>query len=189
MIPEIRLENDHVFVRPLQVPDITEDYVSGLNDPVVNRYLVDVKRTVQTHDSVKDFILLNSESPSCILFGIFKKGDRSLLIGTIRVSGLEFFHCTASLGICLFTRQDWGKGYASQTLAMVKDFLFATFGLHYLEAGVYAKNVGSYKAFAKAGFTEKFRVDLKYRLDDGFEQVIFLAAINPEFNPASFKTS
>jgi RimJ/RimL family protein N-acetyltransferase len=189
LIPEAWLENDHVCLRPLLVPDITDEYISGLNDPEVNRYLVDVKRTVQTYNSVMDFVILNRESPSCILFGIFKKGLSGQLIGTVRVSGMEFFHFTASIGICLFARQDWGKGYASQSLALVKEYMFSAFGLHYLEAGVYAKNMGSYHTFTKAGFAEKFRADFKYRLDDSFEQVIFLASINPEFDMSSLKRS
>lgn len=57
--------------------------------------------------------------------------------------GIDFYHYTASVGICIFAKGAWKKGYAFQVLRLVKDYLFGLLGLHYLEAGVYAKNTGS----------------------------------------------
>lgn len=176
------IENNRIYLRPLLAEDITEDYVNGLKDPEVNKYLVDVRRNVQTRDSVEKYIRSNLENPSAILFGIFINNDSKRMVGTIHVSGLDFFHCTASIGICLFAKQFWKKGYAQQAIQLVKDYLFGVLGLHYLEAGVYTKNTNSINCFARSGFKEWFRVKDKYRLDNGFEEVIHFAAVNPLFD-------
>ncbi len=176
------LENNSIYLRPLFVEDITDDYVNGLNDPEVNRYLVDVRRIVQTQGLVEKYVRSNLENPSAILFGIFIKNDSKRMVGTIHVSGLDFFHFTASIGICLFAKQFWKKGYAQQAIKLVKDYLFGVLGLHYLEAGVYTKNTNSINFFARAGFKEWFRVKDKYRLDNGFEEVIYFAAVTPLFD-------
>ena len=177
----ILLENDRIYLRPLRIEDITGEYVQGLNDTEVNRYL-EVRRNVQTRESVEKFVISNMEDPSGILFGIFIKNSREPFIGTIRAHGIDFFHYTASVGICVFAKRAWKKGYAFQALKLVKDYLLGVLGLHYLEAGAYAKNKSSISAFTRAGFLEWYRVKDKFRLVDSFEEVIYFSVINPSFD-------
>jgi len=175
------LENDRIYLRPLGTEDITDEYVIGLNDPEVNRYL-EVRRNVQTRESVEKFVISNMEDPSAIFFGIFIKNSQEPFIGTIRVHDIDYFHYTASMGICIFAKRAWKKGYALQALKLVKDYLFGLLGLHYLEAGAYAKNKSSINAFTRAGFLEWYRVKDKIRLVDSFEEGIYFSAVNPSFD-------
>ncbi len=183
----ILLEDEEIFLRPLCLEDITDEYIDGLNKPEVNRYLVDVRRTRQTRESVEKFITANMETHSSILLGIFLKDSPEPFVGTLRVSEINFFHYTASVGICLFVKRAWKKGYAVRALKMVKNYLFEEIGLRYLEAGVYSENSNSISLFTKAGFSESYRVKDKYRHIDSFKEVIFFNAINPSFNLSLFK--
>lgn len=176
------LENNHICLHPLNIQDITDEYVLGLNDPEVNRFLVDVRRSVQTRDLVEKYVQSSFENPSAILFGIFLKKDSKKMVGTIHVSGIDFFHFTASMGVCLFARQFWKKGYGLQAIQLVKEYLFGVIGLHYIEAGVYAKNINSINLFTRAGFIEWYKIKDRYRHIDSFEEVICFAAINPLFD-------
>src|SRR4030043_345891 len=89
------LEKDRICLCPLKTEDITDEYVNGLNDPEVNKYLVDVRRKVQTRDSVEKYVISNMENPSCILFGIFIKNRQETFIGTIRVHEIDLFNYSA----------------------------------------------------------------------------------------------
>ena len=179
----IVLENDRIYLRPLRIEDITGEYISGLNDPEVNRFLVNVRQTVQTRETVGEYVISCYESSNAILFGVFIKNDDSKKpIGTVHVSEIDLFHYTASVGICLFAKRVWKKGYALQSLQLVKSYLFGVLGLHYLEAGAYAKNKSSINAFTRAGFLEWYRVKDKFRFVDSFEEVIYFSAINPLFD-------
>ena len=179
----ISLENDRICLRPLNIEDITDEYISGLNDPEVNRFLVNVRRTVQTRETVGEYVISCYESSTAILFGIFIKNDDSKTpIGTVHISEIDLFHYTASVGICIFAKRAWKKGYAFQALKLVKDYLFGVLSLHYLEAGAYAKNKSSISAFTRAGFLESYRVKDKFRLADSFEVAIYFSAINPSFD-------
>jgi len=104
------LENKNIYLRPLQVEDITDEYVNGLNDPDVNKYLVNVRLNVQTFKSVEKYVRSSMENPFAVLFGIFINHDAKPLIGTIYVSGTDFFHFLASVGVCLFAKRAWSKG-------------------------------------------------------------------------------
>ena len=181
------LENDSIYLRPLKVNDITDEYVNGLNDPEVNKYLVSVRQKVQTFKSVEKYVRSNMENPHAILFGIFIKNKPKTLIGTVHVSNLDFFHFIASIGICLFLKRVWNKGYAVKALIIVKEYLFGTIGLHYLEGGAYAENTNSTKLFTRAGFSEMHRVNNKFRHVDSFKEVILFGIINPLFDVSLLK--
>lgn len=181
------IENENIYLRPLRIGDVTDEYVSGLNDPEVNAYLVTVRRSKQTRESVKKYVSSNFRSPTAILFGIFVKNKSKKLVGTVHVSEIDFFHYTASIGICIFIKQVWKRGYALQALQSVKDYIFEVLLLHYIEAGVYEKNKNSINLFARAGFSEWYRVKNKFRLVNNFEEVIYFAALNSSFDISLLK--
>ena len=67
--------DDEIYLRVLQIDHINEEYIHGLNDPDINKYLVDVRRNVQTRESVKAYVISKFDNPFDILLGIFlKKG-------------------------------------------------------------------------------------------------------------------
>jgi len=183
----ILLQTDHILVRPLRVTDVTEEYIASLNDPDVNQYLVAVRRHRQTKDSVTHYVEADGNNPLSILFGIFIKEDKNSFIGTVRVHNIDFFHFSASIGVCLFAKRAWKKGYACNALRLIKEYLFKDVQMHYLEAGVYAENLNSISCFLQAGFVEQYRVSKKYRHVDSFEDTIFFAALNPLFDSSLLK--
>ena len=176
------LENDNMYLRTLVKEDVTEEYIDGLNDIEVNRYLVNVRRQTQTMESVEKFVVFNQEDRSSMLFGIFIKDVVNPYVGTVRISEMDFFHYSASIGICLFARRAWKKGYGSQSINLIKDYLFASVGLYYLEAGIYSENTNSINLVKRAGFSERYRVKNKFRHIDSFKDAIYFVAINTSFD-------
>ena len=45
-----------------------------------------------------------------------------------------------------------GKGYGTRSICLLSDYAFNVLGLESLNAGCYSENIGSYKAFTKAGW-------------------------------------
>lgn len=175
------LSCERFTLRPLTPDDVTADYVDGLNDPEVNRYLVEVRKTRQTVESVRAFVTRDLLAADTWLFGIFPSG-LTRPIGTVRLHAVDRYNFTAILGVCLFSRAHWGKGYGSEAVARVSRFAFEELGLHYLEACTYEENAGSTKLFLKAGFDQVGVVADKYRYDGAFTSVIALARTNPLFD-------
>lgn len=181
------LEERDICLRPLNKEDITDEYINGLNDPEVNKYLVNVRFEVQTLKTIGEYVQFNMDNPCSILFGVFLKNDQRSFIGTVHVSGIDFYHFIASIGLCLFAKRAWGKGYAIQSLKVVREYLFVKLGLHYLEGAVYTENINSVKLFENAGFLEKCRIDNKFRHVDSFKEVIYFGVINPSFDISLLK--
>lgn len=161
MIPDIVLTFDGGQLRPLKSQDVHQGYVAGLNDPEVNRYLDAVKFNVQTEHSVKDFVVANEGSSNSVLWGIWQ-GTSDKHCGTVRLHGIEHFHKTAHIGVCLFDKNAWGKNLGTKAIAAVTQWALQALGLRWIEAGAYLENVASQKAFASAGYVSVFDIPGKY---------------------------
>jgi ribosomal-protein-alanine N-acetyltransferase len=179
---KIHLKTKRLTLRPLKIEDITDDYVAGLNDLQVNRFLVSAK--TQTYQTVQEYVINNQNDSNSVLLGIFINTDHDLLIGTIRASGINAYHFCADIGICLFNKDYWEKGLATEALKSLVQFLFSNVGLHYLEAGVYSENAASITLFKNAGFSILNLIKNKYRRKITFEDVTILGIFNPSFDPS-----
>lgn len=173
---EVVLEFEGGYLRSLKPEDVHAGYVSGLNDPEVNRYL-EVRHATQTEQSVVGFVRYNQESSSTFLFGIWQ-GDEPRHCGTVRLHGIEHHHKTAHIGICLFDKPAWGKKLGSKAIRAVTQWAFDTLGLRWVEAGAYSSNVASEKTFLAAGYEWIYDVPDKYLLEGKPARVRVFAARN-----------
>lgn len=151
MTPDNPLRFSGGWLRPLNLDDVHPGYVAGLNDPDVNRYLDEVKRSTQTLKSVSDFVRSNSDSPNCILWGIWLEGSK-FHCGTVRLHGIDTHHGIALIGVCLFDKAVWGKRIGSKAISAVTKWALNRLKLRWIEAGAYDENLSSQKAFLAAGY-------------------------------------
>jgi ribosomal-protein-alanine N-acetyltransferase len=162
--PDLTLHIDSGFLRPLVESDVHYEYVNGLNNPLVNRYLDAVKAEVQTLESVTKFVKMNRLSSDSVLWGIWV-GQSKEHIGTVRLHGIENRHGTAHIGICIFNMQFWRMGIGPSSIRSVTAWAISTFGLRWIEAGAYAANKASQQAFLSAGYRWVFDIPYKYLLE------------------------
>ena len=74
-------------------------------------------------------------------------------IGNIKLGPINRLHSIAPLSLFIGDRNSWGKGYATEAIRLVTDWAFTDLKLFKLFAYIYLENVGSLKAFKKAGFS------------------------------------
>lgn len=164
MSPDTILKFEGGYLRPLKITDVHAGYVSGLNDPEVNRYLDGVKHTKQTTQSVLDFVAANEASINSVLWGIWREGSESYC-GTVRLHGIEHYHKTAHIGVCLFDKAVWGQHLGKKAISAVTQWAIDVLGLRWVEAGAYVDNVASQRAFLSAGYSWVFDIPGKYMLE------------------------
>ena len=137
-------------IKQLKLEDISEVYVDGLNDPVVNQFL-SIKDTEQTLETVSEFVQLNEEAVDGVLWGIWMN-DPNRLVGSVRLHGIVSNTGFCHIGICVFDRSAWGRGIASSSITAVTNWAFHCLNLKKIQAGVDPKNIPSRRTFLKAGF-------------------------------------
>jgi RimJ/RimL family protein N-acetyltransferase len=148
-------------------------YVDWLNDPVVNRYL-ESRFTPQDQASVERFIVAQLESPSSVLFGIRSRA-LGRHVGNIKLGPIDRHHGLGEIGLMVGDRDAWGMGIGSDAIACIARLAASDLGLRKLTAGCYASNIGSAKAFFKAGFHEEARRPAHFLLDGNPEDLVLLA--------------
>ena len=164
MSPDTVLKFDGGYLRSLKTSDVHPSYVSGLNDPEVNRYLDGVKHTKQTTQSVIDFVEANEASTNSVLWGIWQENAKNYC-GTVRLHGIENQHKTAHVGVCLFDKNVWGRHLGKKAISAVTQWAIDELGIRWVEAGAYEENIASQKAFLSAGYSWVFDIPCKYILE------------------------
>ena len=141
-------------LRPLVPADVHLGYVSGLNDPEVNRYLVNVRTTEQTTAGVTRYVEQNLDADDAVLFGIWVEGDAHHC-GTVRLHGIDADADRAHIGVCIFDRRRWRRGVGAAAIEAVSRWAYSSLGIGVIEAGVYSENAASERAFAAAGYVQR----------------------------------
>lgn len=174
---DIRLSISGGCLRPLLPEDIHQGHIAGLNDPEINKYLVSVRERTQTYETVSEFVSTDFFSEHAVLFGIWAKGQQKHC-GTVRLHHIDHTERTASIGICIFDKKVWGRSLGADAICAVTSWAFGYLGVCAIEAGAYAENIGSWRAFLKAGYVVAEDIRDRYQLEGKSVVVRKLVAYN-----------
>ncbi len=175
------VETERIFLRETLPSDVNDEYVSWMNDPDVVKYM-EARFGKHTKDAVKDFVEKKVKEENSILLAVVVK-DKDKHIGNVKLGPINTEHGFAILGIMIGDKNYWGKGYGPEAIRLAVDYAFNNLGLRKINADVYENNVGSLRAFQKAGFQEEGRKKKQYFSDGKFIDAICLS-INRDENPA-----
>jgi [ribosomal protein S5]-alanine N-acetyltransferase len=167
---------DGVSLFVLTPEHVGEAYVGWLNDPVVNQFL---ESRFATHDieSTRRFVEQVYASPDSLLLGIHNEAAGGH-VGNIKIGPINRYHRTGEIGILIGEKRAWGRGIATAAIRLICDVARNDLALHKVTAGCYATNVGSRKAFEKAGFAvEGTRAQQVQRADGQREDLVLLGRV------------
>jgi len=146
----INIESSRLRFRELGITDVTKNYVSWLNDPEINKYL-ESRFFKHKYEDIKNFIKDTNNDKSIILLGIFIKKNMKH-IGNIKIGPINQYHKTAHIGLLIGDKSEWHNGYATESIKTATQFSFNKLNIMKTIAGCYESNIGSKKAFEKAGY-------------------------------------
>lgn len=172
---DIKRESARLILKTLKPEDVSPAYLSWLQDPEVLQYL-EIRHLRHDEASTIEFVQKMLESPENLLMAIYLKAD-GRHIGNIKLGPINWRYKRADIGLLVGDKSCWGQGYATEAIHAICKVAFADLGLNRVQAGCYAGNVGSMKAFEKAGFTKE-AVLKEYWFHDGqAEDEILLARL------------
>lgn len=164
------LTSERLSLRPMTAADASETYVRWLNDPAVNQYS-EYRFTTHTLATVRVYLERTCADEHTHFFAIVTRDD-GRHIGNAKLGPVDTNHRRASFGIMIGERDAWGKGYATEALAILERYAFDALGLHKLTAGAVVENVGSVRMLEKRGFTVEGRRRVHFRDGNRFLDVI-----------------
>lgn len=136
--------------RILKIEDVSDRYISWLNDSDINKFL-ETRFQVQTRESCESFVLAMQEDPSHYLFGIFDN-ESGLHIGNIKLGFIDANHKKAQISFFIGDKTFWGRRCAIESIECVTKWGFETLRLTRIEAGCYEENFASIRAFLRVGY-------------------------------------
>ena len=147
----IQLNTPRLQLKSFFESDVSEEYISWLNDPEINRYL-ESRFLLQTKETIQEWVRSTISSPTRMLLGIFSNQEH---IGNVTFYMIEPIHKCLRVGITIGRRDLQGQGYGQEALNGVVRYVFETLKYNRIEAGIYSNNEASLKLFQKAGFYQE----------------------------------
>lgn len=73
-------------------------------------------------------------------------------IGSTGVHGIDWINRHATTGTMIGEREQWGKGYGTESVRLRTAFAFDDLGLERLETEVFSQNIGMHRALERSGY-------------------------------------
>ncbi|MBI2524605.1 MAG: GNAT family N-acetyltransferase [Candidatus Rokubacteria bacterium] len=170
------LVGERVYLRAVQQSDAGETYGGWLNDPEVTRY-TESRFFPTTADKLREYVRALEGSRDSIFLAIVDRRTQQH-VGNIKLGPIDWIHRLGDIGLLIGDKSVWGRGYATEAIRLVSDYAFRRLNLHKLTAGCYSTNLGSIRAFEKAGFHEEARRPRHYYSEGAYVDLVYLAAMN-----------
>ena len=176
MIYDKKIYGKNIYLQNLDLKYCQKYYVDWLNDKSINSY-IETRLSIQTLDSVTQYVKRLHESDDSYIFGIFCEGKH---IGNVQLGPIHPVYRYAKVGYIIGSKKYWGKGIATEAIRLIKNFAFEILDLHRLEAFVFDDNIASQKALLKNGFLKEgtFRKRMLFRPDGIWSDYYFYGLIN-----------
>lgn len=139
-----------IYLREVRSTDVTERYYRWMNDPDVNQYL-ETRFVPRSLENIASFVRQMDGKDDEPFFAICDlQTDEH--IGNIKIGPINWRHRHADVSLLIGEKRFWGKGIASEAIALVTRIGFEYLNLNRLKAGCYSQNEGSARAFEKCGW-------------------------------------
>lgn len=168
---------ERLYLREFHEEDITEAYLAALQDPEILK-LTEARHTNWTKEAAIQYVRDSNVPGVMELIGIFLK-DTDAHIGNIRLSGFSSIHKRVEFGILIWNRAAWGKGYATEAIVGLDQYIFGELKFHKICADYYAINQASQKMFEKCGYEVEGVLRDHFLLDGQYIDSVRVAKYNP----------
>jgi ribosomal-protein-alanine N-acetyltransferase len=173
------MNKTQIILRELTHLDVNQNYLSWFNNNEVTSFL-EVDGKSLTLKMVTDYIDEGINSGNYYLYAICLK-DENKHIGNLKVGPINKKHKIADLVCVIGDRDFWGKGLATQAISLGNELAFNKYDIRKLHGQIYADNIGSIKAYCKAGWIIEGVVKDRYIVGDKTMDQILVSCHNPKY--------
>lgn len=144
--------NEHIELRVIcPVKDDLSSYLSWMQAPMVNRYILSARENFQQSELV-DYLDRLRSSSNAIQFGIFSHQKDGRHIGNIKFHDIDNSTREAYVGFLIGDESARGKGIAKQAFELGAQILRRELGTQKFLLGVERDHLSAIRAYEKMGF-------------------------------------
>lgn len=146
-----QLLTDRLILRPVRIEDSKSIYRYRSNS-LVNQYQGWIPKTIDdVHDFIKTKVSSEIDIPNTWFQLVIIKTGNNELIGDIGIHFLGSDNFQVEVG-CTLDQNYHGKGYATEALKAIMNFLFNSLNKHRIIASIDPRNTRSIELFERLGF-------------------------------------
>jgi RimJ/RimL family protein N-acetyltransferase len=145
---------ERVRLRAVEREDIKK-FCVWVNDPDVTRYLsLYLPMSAVDEENWFEAMTKRDQREKALAIEV-RDGNGWKMIGNCAVFDLDDVNRMGELGIMLGEKDEWNKGYGTETMLLLLRHGFDTLNLNRVHLRVYAENKRAKRAYEKAGFVEE----------------------------------
>jgi len=177
--PIINIVGDQVALGPVK-RDLLPLYQKWFNDFEVTRTLLVQMRsmTLEAEEAWFDRI---TKSQRDVVFTIYERATMRP-IGNTGLHNIDHFNRIADFGMLIGEKDCWGKGYGTESTALMLDYAFNGLGLHNVMLNVFDYNQRGIRAYTRAGFRVIGRRREAHRLTGQAYDVVLMDCLATDYN-------
>lgn len=152
MISESILSDETVRLRPVMEADLPH-FQRWLADAELRRLIASVEEQ-PTMEEEFEWYVSRRQDPDSVLWAIESADDTGKLLGTVELR-LNVNNRRAEVGIAIFDRAYWGKGFGTSAMRLVLDYAFGELELNRIELTTDTDNGRAIRSYEKCGFVHE----------------------------------
>lgn len=171
------IENDRIQLRPIDFQD-TENILKWRNSQAVKKYFcMQEDLTKEQHE----WWLENRVKTGQTIQFIIHDKQNDLDLGTVYVRNIDVEHSNGEFGIYIGDSERRNAGIGSMAMELICNYMFEEKDMHKIYLRVLESNKRAISVYVKNGFQQEgvFK-DHVYSKENGYQNVIFMAKINPK---------
>jgi RimJ/RimL family protein N-acetyltransferase len=118
-------------------------------------------------------------------FSIYTLGEDAQHIGSIGYRKLDIIARRCIVGIGIGEKELWGKGYGTDALKALVNYLFKTMNLNRIQLDTWSGNVRAIRSYEKCGFVIEGRLRDDSFIDGKYYDTIVMGLLRKEFQNES----
>jgi RimJ/RimL family protein N-acetyltransferase len=147
------LEGSQIYLRAITMNDVTDNYLSWLNDEETTRGLAsgvfpsnieELRRFVETAISNRNVVML-----------AICDSKSNEHIGNIKLDNFDWVGRTCELGLLIGNKQYWGKGIGYEACKLTLEYAFTDLNIRKVSLAVYENNPAAIRLYDKLGFKKE----------------------------------
>jgi RimJ/RimL family protein N-acetyltransferase len=171
---------ERIRLRATEREDVKK-FCVWVNDPDVTRYL-SLYLPMSTVDEENWFNAMTqrSQSEKTLVIEV-RDGEGWKMIGNCGVFDIDSVNRSGELGIMLGEKDEWNKGYGTETVHLLVRHCFETLNLNRVHLRVYAENPRAKRSYEKAGFIGEGRLREAVYKHGKYDDVIVMSILHSEW--------
>lgn len=171
------LEATDIYLRPLELEDLNEEYVSWLNNPKVCQYNSH-HRFPNTKEKTKEYITNSANTHTSLILAICSKHTNEH-IGNIALTSINYIDSCTELSILIGKSSEHSKGNGKQAMQLIIQHAFESLNIHRIYCGTSEKNIPMQKLASKLNFHQEGISKEALFKNGHFLDIINYGLINP----------